>query len=116
MGQRAHHKRHTSTKTAGPNRTRKRKTEDKVKKDAIARNAMVKIAADCGSVLAFIKVVAMKPTRVMSAPLLMQADKRAQNWFCKWAAQCLTYHPATQKKAPQNHSSITGVLSEVATI
>ena len=77
-------------------------------------DAMVKITANCNNVLVFFQEVALKAPQEMAAPLLLRADKRSQNWFRKWAALHIRPHPSPHKNAPQDHSSLTGVLSEVA--
>ena len=79
------------------------------------RDVTYEIAANCNDVLLFLLVVALKSPRVMESPLLLQADKRARNWFCKWVAIHITPHPASHKNVLQYHSGFTGLLNEVAT-
>ena len=49
----------------------------------------------------------------MAASLSLQADKQAQKWSRNCLTRHLTPHQAPKKNAPQDHSSINGVLSEV---
>ena len=76
------------------------------------RDATVRIAANCYDILAFIQALALKAPRVLAAPLLMQADKRATSWFHQWAKIDLKQQVTLQNTAPQDHSGLTGVLSE----
>ena len=73
----------------------------------------VGIAANCNNVLAFLLTVALKALQVMAEPLLLKPDKRAHDWFHKWADLHLTQHPTYHKHVLQYCAGLTGVLSEV---
>ena len=76
---------------------------------------MVEIIADYDDVLLFLQMVALKAPQVLAAPLLMKADKNVTSWFLQWTDSHLKHHITNQKKALQDHSILTGFLSEVAT-
>ena len=60
-----------------------RSGKDATVSNATARDAMVGIAADCNNVLAFFQEVSIKAPQVLTELLLLQANKRANRWFCQ---------------------------------
>ena len=78
------------------------------KKDQATANTLSTITY----ILAFLQAVESKSLRVTSAPLSLHADKRAHVCFRRWYDTIL---PMPSKTASQNHTDLTGVLSDVAT-
>ena len=64
--------------------------------------------------LDFLQAAALKVPRVQAALLSLRADKHAKVWFRQWAESNLKHQEPPTKAAPQYHSRLTGVLSEVA--
>ena len=79
------------------------------------RNTIDCIAADCDYILAFLRGISLKAPQVQAAPLSLRADKREKIWFRQWVDSILKHKAPPNKAAPQDHSGLTGVLSEVAT-
>ena len=62
--------------------------------------------------MAFLQAVAVKPPRVIAAPLSIRADKKARVWFQRWTDVHL---PKPPTPAPQDHTGLTDVLADAAT-
>ena len=77
-----------------------------------ASDTLTTIADDCINVLAFLQDVAVKSTRVITAPLSLRAYKHARIWFQRLADVNISVMP---KPSPQDHLGIMGVLNDVAT-
>ena len=77
------------------------------------QEAMVGIASQRSNILLFLQEVTLKALRVLAAPLLLRADKCATSWFHQWYDSNLKQHANLYKTAPQDHSRLMVVLSEV---
>ena len=79
------------------------------------RNTIDCIAADCDYILAFLRGISLKAPQVQTAPISLRAYKREKIWFGQLVDSNLKHQAPPNKAAPQDHSGLTGVLSEVAT-
>ena len=86
-----------------------------MRKVAMVRNATDEIASDCYDILAFIQAVAVKAPIVVAILLLFRAYNCAWNWFLCCLVHIISPISPLLSTAPQYHSGITRVLSEVAT-
>ena len=77
-----------------------------------AAETLASFAVDCDKVLDFRPAVALKPPRVIVAPLSLRADKKACVWFQRWTD---THLPKPPTPPPQDHMGLTNVLTDVAT-
>ena len=105
-----------SAKTAAaeaknPGKAKQASAETAAAKTAAAKT-LASIAVDCNDVLAFLQVVAVKPYRVLAAPLSLRADKRARVWFQRWTDVNL---PKPLTPASQDHMGLTDILTDLAT-
>ena len=70
------------------------------------------ISDNCNKVLEFLQDVAVKSPLVIADPLSLCVDKHVRVWFCRWYKISLS---VSAKNSPQDHTGLTGVLSNVAT-
>ena len=88
------------------------KTTRKEDRKSTASREIDTTVSDYAGVLAFLQENAIKATRVVGAPLQLCADKRARDWLHKWVTNYITPLSTPITAAPQDHSGITGVLSD----
>ena len=79
--------RHRGVGRGGRNHVRQgqqEKREEKSTKDATARDATDRIAANFDDILLFLQAVALKSPQVQAAPLSLRAYKRVTGWSLQW--------------------------------
>ena len=84
-------------------------------KSVTACNVMDKIAANCDDILEFLQVVMVKALWVVAVPILLRMNKCVWVWFRLWSAHQLVSLYTPLATAPQDHTGLTGFLSNITT-
>ena len=72
------------------------------------------ITSNFNDVLSFLPDVAVKAPILVVVPLLLLMDKHAQEWLWHWSTHHISPLSTSVTATPQDHSGLTGVLSNVA--
>ena len=82
--------------------------------EAVACKYMGSIAANCNNALDFLQAITVKAPRVSAVPLSLHTDNCSRECFRPCLSQNLFPLIKPPTAAPQDHSDLTGFLSDVA--